>query len=217
VTIDRGDGKPAVSESHLTEGTLLDLVRDVISERERDAAEAHLAACPRCAAERTKWERFAQRSSVDAGSTPPDTAVARVLALGEAVRPRGLMERLAGAVQLVAMPVVAGVRDRARPEHEVHAAEDVAVEIRVSRGPGSHTVVVGQLTDRVDRVPFCERPVLLRDDEEVVARTLTNEWGEFHLEHPAQGRLGLEVVVSDKVVRIPLGRDAKTEDSREKR
>jgi hypothetical protein len=107
------------------------------------------------------------------------------------------------------------VRDRARPHHVVYAVGDVAIEVSVTREPGSQTVVVGQLSERADhRRPLANRLVLLWDGEDVVARTLTNRWGEFHLQHLALGRLHLGVGDGETAARVPLWRPDQTRAGR---
>src|SRR5712691_271169 len=205
---DAARGMPDPSASHLSAGAAVDAGRDVIPLTSHLPLERHVDACPSCRAKVNAWKAFSAMAQREAHVSPPAAAVARVLDLAKARRPVSGLTRIKAALRYDGAwtPVPVGVRGPSLPDQVVYEAEGVAVDLRVSHDPARKVVIVGQLAHAgaPDR-RLADLPVLLLDGDDVKVRALSNEWGEFHLEHPRRSRLRLEVgLPGGRVIRIPL-------------
>jgi hypothetical protein len=85
--------------------------------------------------------------------------------------------------------------------------------LQVNRASGSEVaearmVLVGQIVDRYDPARrLAAVAVTLRQGHTVTARSLSNEWGEFHLEYGPREHLRLELALEPEMrIEIPLAR-----------
>ena len=194
---------------HLEQASIVDLARGMGG----GAAEAHLAGCDSCRARIAVWTQLAVAARTDRRQTPPETTVQRVLDLARRLRPTAGPLKLLSLVWPAA-PVPAGVRGADPPGPVVYEADGVAVDVHVRQGLARRTVIVGQITDSSEPGHrLSDVPVLLLDGEEVAVRSLSNAWGEFHLEHRASDELRLEVALGGgRTLQVPLPRSRPGED-----
>lgn len=198
---------------HLEQGSIVDLARGMGGA----AAEAHLAGCAACLTRIAVWTQLAAVARTDRRQTPPETTVHRVLDLARRLRPAAGPLRLLSLVWPAGAPtpLPAGVRGADPPGGPVvYEADGVAVDVQVREGGARRTVIVGQITDSSEPGHrLSDVPVLLLDGKEVAVRGLSNEWGEFHLEHRASEELRLEVALGGgRTLQVPLPRSRPGED-----
>lgn len=196
------------SGSHLSDGSALDVARNVMSVTGHPRLQEHVSSCAACRGKVNRWNVFAALASREQRVSPPPAAVARALALMDA-RPRvSTLTRIKAALLYDSAwaPIPSGVRGASAPDQVIYEAEGVAVDLRVSYERERNVVIVGQLAhaDQPER-RLADIPVLLLDGNDVKIRALSNAWGEFHLEHPRRHRLRLEVgLPGGHIIRIPL-------------
>jgi hypothetical protein len=101
-------------------------------------------------------------------------------------------------------PAAAGARGDA-PDQAVYQAEECAVDLRVTR-ERSHVTILGQITNvRRPARRLADVRVALLSGDRVVVRALSNDRGEFHVEHREDDRMWIEVVPEEgRLIRIPV-------------
>jgi hypothetical protein len=194
---------------HLDGGSLVDVARGMGG----SAADTHLLGCLSCRARIAVWTQLAVAARTDGRQTPPEATVQRVVDLARRLRPAAAPPRLLSLVwPAAALP--AGVRGADPPGPVVYEADGVAVDVHVRQGGSRRTVIVGQITDSAEPGHrLSDVPVLLLDGKEVAVRSLSNAWGEFHLEHRAIDELRLEVALGGgRTFQVPLPRSRPGED-----
>lgn len=95
-------------------------------------------------------------------------------------------------------PVLAGARAHGAVDRQVlYHAGPYWLDLREERAPGSSTVaLVGQIFDSQDpRKQLRSAPVLLLSGKTVLARAMTNEFGEFHMEYRPKRNLKVLVAI----------------------
>jgi hypothetical protein len=99
-----------------------------------------------------------------------------------------------------AEPLLVGVRGRQGVTRQaMYRAGDYYLDLRMESEPKTHRVsVVGQIANHRDpERSVAHVPIVLMSDEEVVARGVSNEFGEFQLGYAPARNLRLHVPVSD--------------------
>ena len=192
---------------HGTADAAVDAGRGLSSPRGSAAARAHFASCARCRENVNLWKSFAVVTRRLREAEPPEDAVGKVkaLALGPSrVTPLTRMKTALGYESLWIPPAAAGARGAAS-DHAVYRAEEFSVDLRVSR-ERARVVIVGQITNvRRPTKRFPQVPVMLLAEDEVVVRALSNERGEFQVEHREQERMWIEVAPQEgRLIRIPV-------------
>jgi hypothetical protein len=192
---------------HGRAGAAVDASRGLLGRRGRPAVPAHFASCAQCRQSVRLWKSFAGITQRLREAEPPEHAVgkAKALALGPP-RVTNLTQVKKGPryESLWVPPAAAGARGDA-PDQVVYQAEEFAVDLRVSREK-SHVTILGQITNvrRPARRLAHVRVALLSGDR-VVVRALSNERGEFHVEHREDDRMWIEVVPAEgRLIRIPV-------------
>jgi len=201
---------------HFTAGRWADFLRGLGGASERAAMEAHLASgCRACGRMITLLDRFARIARAEQDREPPEQVLRRAQALcpTPASRPQpSWVEALARLVYDSARdPLPAGVRASQRPGLALYEGSDWAVDLQVIRERGGRgarpwLAVIGQVVDRRPGWRAApELPVVLLTGGEVVARTVTNTRGEFHLDcEPRQG-LRLQVCLEgERRIEVPV-------------
>jgi hypothetical protein len=178
---------------------------------------AHRAACGAC---RRTWETLVRLTAVAreeaAWSVPRDVEL-RAKAAFASVRPERVRRLPLLASKILfsnnLTPALAGVRATASTARQfthqaLYEAGDYSLDLRIDRETGaSSMLVVGQILDRAQPGRMLSGvPVFLSAAREIVARTTSNEFGEFALECAPHRRLRLWATV-DGVhrIEIPLG------------
>jgi hypothetical protein len=204
-------GKPM---KHFSLEQWTDFVRGVGEEGSRIAMAAHLdAGCARCARSVDVLRRAANVLATDTHYQVPEYALRCARAIFSTQRPPSRSPRV--PIHLVydsiREPLPAGIRSSERlSRRALYQAENYFLDLRLERDPGSPRLnLVGQLAncDTPTQQP-CGVLVLLAAGEDVVARAVTNRFGEFELEYePAANlRLLMPIDVSGGRIELPLSK-----------
>lgn len=94
-------------------------------------------------------------------------------------------------------PLRAGIRRRdITTRHQIYRGEELCLDLRVEREPSGRAALIGQLADLDRPLGSCpDLPVFLQSAGELLARGVTNEWGEFQLEYEPRSPMTLYVAL----------------------
>jgi hypothetical protein len=206
----------AASNCHEGDGWV-DYARGLGGAEERAAMEAHLSSgCEQCQRQAALWGRLAATARAEAEYEPSPHTVR----LARAIFALRAPERARSPVQILARlvydsfrdPLPAGLRAADRPSQARFEAEHYSVDLHLNRervdreiGAG-RMVLVGQIEHSSQPGKgLADLPVLLVSGSQVVARGVSNERGEFHLEYDPRTRPRLRIPVEvDKRIEIRL-------------
>lgn len=193
----------------------VDFARGVVSESRAAEMEAHLGAgCKRCRRDSEMFRKFAAAAVSGAEFEVPQYAIHCARAIFSLQQP----ERVQILPQLLARlvydsfrePLPAGVRTQQRLSRQtLYEAGDFRLDLRLEQERGSAQVsLVGQIENRKDPSQrMGDVPILLAKGEDVVARTVSNQFGEFHLNYQPKTQLRLHVPVLEdqgRRIEVPL-------------
>ncbi len=186
---------------HFEAGQWADLVRGVAGDRERVEMEAHLASgCRICRRTAEILRDVAAMASAEGRYQLPEYAVHNARAVFVLQRPERvhLFPRIVAHLVYDSFrePLPAGVRARHRlTRHALYEAADYSLDLRLEHQTGKSVVnLVGQIANKKDPGRAPDRlPVFLMSGKEIVARTLSNSFGEFQMEYQPRQHLGLFV------------------------
>jgi hypothetical protein len=210
--------------THFTEQGWADYARGVADASDEPAMVAHLAeGCRRCARTVGAFWQFGNLADAERRYEPPAAAVRRARALFHTRSRQPQSRWFASLARLVydssRDPLPAGVRTSAQAGQALYDAGDYVMDLQVfgerrgeqRGGLVGGLVLLGQILDRRPEGRMLhEIPVMLRAGRELVASTLSNKRGEFHLQFPPKPGLALHVwVAADRRIEIPLDRVAK--------
>jgi hypothetical protein len=203
---------------HFSERPWADFVRGISEPEISKDIKAHLTAdCPKCKTALDAWSRVQKLASAEDAYAPPENLV-RLVKLGFAGRPAPQPRTstlanwtLANLVfDSLTQPLPAGVRSSAALSawQVVYEAEGLTVDLRFGHRAQSKTVhLVGQVFDkRAVRLSQSDAIIQVSTEHDyVVATTVVNAMGEFHIEFKPQDHLWLSVKAAERnTVRIPL-------------
>jgi anti-sigma factor RsiW len=187
-----------------------DFVRDVARPRDQRAMAEHLDTCPACV-ETVAWLRqVVTLASADEQYEPPAYALRHTRALFALERPRivGRLPRLLGRLVFdsLAQPLPAGVRGPAGVSRQtVFEAGQYAVDLTLEQVQGAmQATLVGQVVSREPKRPIAAVPVFLIAGRTIVARTVSDAFGEFLLEYVPRNELRLQITVDEGERRIDI-------------
>jgi anti-sigma factor RsiW len=191
-----------------------DFVRGVASDDDRPAMDAHLSGgCPRCERVVTLLRGVANSARSDAAYEPPDHAIRHARALYSLHRPEAnTFPRLVAKLirDTFRDPLPAGLRAQGQlSRRSLYEAGGYSLDLQVDHRPNSaRMMLVGQLAGRGEHAASTANlPVWLMERESLVASTLSNRFGEFHLEYAPARNLRLHVPLPEakKRLEVPLG------------
>jgi len=191
---------------HGRAATVLDASRDLLGRR-GPAVRAHFASCARCRESVRLWKSFAGLTPRLREAEPPEDAVGKAKALALVPPPVTALTEMKKALRYESLwvpPAAAGARGDA-PDQAIYQAEEFAVDLRVTR-ERSHVTILGQITNvRRPARRLAHVRVALVSGDRVVVRALSNDRGEFHVEHREDDRMWIEVVPEEgRLIRIPV-------------
>lgn len=190
-------------DKHFTDANWIDRVRGKVFASERDAMDLHVTGCGPCRRARDLFGAVAEVARREAEYDVPERMLrlARsIFALQPPERVRILPRVLARLVfDSFAEPLLVGIRSRQRVTRQaMYRAGDYYLDLRMESEPETRRVsVVGQIANR--RAPersVANVPIVLTSEKEVVARAVSNEFGEFQLGYEPAKHLRLHVPVS---------------------
>ena len=190
-----------------------DFVHRLVEPARRATMEQHLAVCSRCSRHVQFLTKLVRVADAERRLEIPDYAFRRakaVFALQQPEKVHILPRILAKLVyDSFREPLPAGVRAGHRLSRQaLYEAGDYCVDLRMEHEQGSSTVLlVGQVANRKQPHQALARvPVVLMSGKSLLARTLSNEFGEFQLEYVPGKHLKLLVPVeqSGKGIEVRL-------------
>lgn len=193
-----------------------DFVRGVAPEEDQAAMQRHLeGACPICQPVAEFFRKLLCVCSNLGRYQAPDSAVRS----GKAIFPAQGPEKPKTAIRLpvrvvydsLLVPVPVGLRARQAVGRQVlYQAGDYSLDLRVEpQSRSSLVAIVGQISNQTrPGLPLPNIPVYIRSGKAAVARTLSNEFGEFQMEYEQKGRLQLCISLEGgaKYIDVPLRR-----------
>jgi hypothetical protein len=192
-----------LKNKHFSDGEWIDRVRGNVPAPEKDAMDLHLAGCRRCRRARDLFGAVAEVARGEAAYSVPEGTLRSARAIFALQRPERVQILPRALARLVydsfAEPLLVGIRSRQRVTRQaMYRAGDYYVDLRMESEPETSRVsVVGQIANRRDPERSVSHvPVILMSDEEVVARAVSNELGEFQLGYAPAKHLRLHVPVS---------------------
>lgn len=181
-----------------------DFANQNVSANERASMERHLEmGCSRCAHIFREWQSLKRFAVQEPLNDAPREVVALVKATFKTLNPGrapGIVDKLAQLVfDSFVEPALAGVRSGS-PDSRclLYRSGPVLIDLNLNlaQNPG-HIALQGQVMDsETEPKGIQEIPVLLQSGQETIARTQTNEFGEFELECGAQKGLQISVGVN---------------------
>jgi hypothetical protein len=198
--------------SHFDISEWTDLARGVLPDERRAALDGHLAeGCPECASAYAILRKAASVAAADrAWNVPPAlvTAAEAIFAEQQRVRPPLLSRIFARLIydnigELQPLGARAG---HGASRQVAFDAGDYYLDLSVG-GEGVQVSLLGQFVSRkTPSVPLEGIPVLLVSEDSVIARTMTNQFGEFSLEYRSRKnlRLCLPVAAEGAQIEVPL-------------
>jgi hypothetical protein len=200
--------------AHYSSQNWIDYVRNLVSPQDAAAMTNHLkSGCESCAKEKASWSKLAAFAKTEAQFEPPEHVVNMAKALVQAPK-REKALRIREIAELVfdsfLTPQLAGVRSAAGvgTRQLLYRAGEVMIDVRFEANDESEKfAVTGQVfRDQGSKVGITRVPISLISGKNELARTSTNQFGEFYLEHESADKnlqVSLEVN-SEKDVFIPL-------------
>jgi hypothetical protein len=189
-----------------------DFARGVGSREAQAEMQEHLSSgCEACAHTRDLLHRFGE-TLLSAEATPPVPAA--VLQRAEGIFRLRQPEKI-GFVQVLAQlvydsfrePLPVGIRTgRSGSRQVLYEAGDICIDLRLEFEKGGALVsLVGQVSNRQrPHHSLAGVPLVLMSGTELLARTLTNQYGEFQLEYEPRNCLSLHLSSEQNWIQVPL-------------
>jgi hypothetical protein len=188
-----------------------DFVLGTTAVEKRHEMTAHLeSGCPECLHVRSLLEQVRNTAAADALYAPPSDLVDAVTALAKprTAPKRPLLQRLVATLAYDSLTDLQS--EGARGEQPANRqlalkAGSYRIELQMERSH-SHVTLVGQFGCEGEPYRVDNRPVLLLTGGSVVARGVTNDFGEFCLEYRHRTRLRLCIDLEDlgTQIEVPL-------------
>src|ERR1700733_2301397 len=200
--------------AHYSSQNWIDYARNLVSPQDAAAMTNHLkSGCESCAKEKATGSKLAAFAKTEAEYEPPANIVNMAKALVQApklekaLRLREIAELVFDSLltpQLAGVPSVAGLGSR----QLLYRAGEVMIDVRFEASDESERfALTGQVfRNQGSKVGMTRIPISLISGKNELARTSTNQFGEFYLEHDSADKnlqVSLEVN-SEKDVFIPL-------------
>jgi anti-sigma factor RsiW len=197
--------------THFSDEAWLNYVRRLLPADRLSRMQAHLeSGCARCAERHALWETVHRTGSRLSEQEPPREALEAAKAIfahTQAPREPFLIQVARLLFDSFASAPLAGVRSgSSTARHLLYQAESWTIDLRLDTEPGRKTMIEGQVLDSAaeDGVAAHHDIVLVRGDEEL-ARTSTNDFGEFQLATGRAGDLEIQLEIpGQRPIRLKL-------------
>ena len=196
---------------HFTAWEWTDFVGGVDDSEVHALMQAHLTGCPRCQRTVEVLRGVSELAQRESAYEPPDHAMRYAQAIYSMYRPEksGLARLVAQLMHdSASAPLPAGIRSEDRlSRHLVYRAESYYLDLQLEYQPSGRVTLVGQLANQAAPAISTENvPVCLMERSTLLATTLCNNLGEFHLEcAPSRNlRLHLPLPTAGKQLEVPL-------------
>lgn len=192
-----------------------EFARGMANEDTRAAMELHLASgCTKCGEYAAMFRDFTAIAAAEAGYELPASALRCAEAIYDIRKPEKMFRLRRLLAQLVydsfQEAVPAGVRTQQQLSRQaLYEAGEFRLDLRLEQARGSANVsLVGQIENRRDpKRPVGSVPVFLSVGKEVVARTISNQFGEFQLNYQPRTHLRLHLPIlqeQGRRIEVPL-------------
>ena len=186
--------------NHFTAEAWADFARDVTRDAERPPMLRHLDECPECSATLRALRSVVDLARNEADFEPPATAVRCVKALYAVMPPepkRNWTFQFMRLMPTLQEPLMEGVRGGVpATRHLLYRRGSLLLDVQIEPHPQRLVAMTGQVIDAAQSgATYGGRQVAVRKGPSEVARTVTNQSGEFHLEFDADDDLILVVDV----------------------
>jgi anti-sigma factor RsiW len=192
------------TSNHFSLEEWADYGRGRSSAEDRARMEQHLQkGCPACSRTLALWTGVLETASREDTFEPPKDVLRCAKALYSAfpaARSQGLSLRIAQLAGF-GQPAMEGVRAAGAPgTHFLFRHNDLMLDMRIESKPASNAVSVrGQVVDASQlNVRLDNRAVSVLRQADALARTTTNEYGEFSLEFKPEEDLVLIIELENK-------------------
>ena len=196
---------------HFTVWEWVDFVGSLDDPDIHSAMNAHLGGCASCRRTVEMLRTVSELALKESGYEPPDRALRYAQAIYSLYRPEktGLARLIAQLVHdSAAVPLPAGIRAEDRlSRHLVYQAENYYLDLQLEYQPSGRVTLIGQLANQgAPAISTANVPVCLMERSTLLATTLCNQMGEFHLEcAPSRYlRLHLPLPTAGKQLEVPL-------------
>jgi len=191
--------------SHFDIGEWADFSRGLVDSSRREAMQAHLTTgCGKCGRLTLTLGKIIRTAQTDSLYQVPEFAVHRARAIFSLRQPEHvqILPRVLSRLVFDSFtePLPAGVRAQHRLSRQtLYEAGRYALDLRQERECDSGRIsLVGQIADR--EAPgrnLAGVPVLLKSGKSVLARVVSNEFGEFQVEYDSTRRVRLHIGMRD--------------------
>jgi hypothetical protein len=195
---------------HYTSEEWLDLARGVAALGNVCEMQKHLEDCASCKEIANEMNRLFEMSRREGSYQPPQDAVrnAKSLMTMQRIASATPAERhfLKAVFDSAFQPLQAGIRGAVTARQLLYQKENCCIDLRLEMKPGSRIEMIGQVLDSgaIGR-GLNEIPVTLQRGAELLARTLTNQFGEFHFVIDDTKNVEMVVeVTEDRRLIVPL-------------
>jgi hypothetical protein len=204
--------RPGDRKGHYSSEEWVDLARGVGSKDLKEAMEGHLKTCEKCSKVFSMWRRVNDIAHRQEGTEPPDAAVRTVKGMYAIHGPRPHHPLKTLAAQLLfdslQIPLQAGIRSSGTDVRQLlFGSGGYRVDLRIEPQMDSDKVsLIGQVLNVANPgKTVVSAPVALVQGGKVLAKSLTNQLGEFQLEYDLESRSELKVTLPGNAqVSIPL-------------
>ena len=172
--------------------------------------QSHLeAGCTACADTLQVWQNVMEAAGSLNAYTPPEGSVRLAKSLYRIVPPQAAWHRRVQVVRLLfpAFPVLLAEGLRAAESsvrHFLFQRRDLFLDVQVEwRSESGRASMVGQIMDPVQpSTRFAERSIALMREDTELARGVTNQFGEFHLEFTPAEDVTLVIDLEDESLQV---------------
>jgi len=199
--------------AHFTTEEWADFARKRVTPECESRMQAHLeAGCSACVDTMQVWLKVMEAASSLNAYNPPEGSVRLAKSLYHVVPPQAARNRRVEVVHLLfpAFPVLLAEGLRAAElsnRHFLFQRGDLLLDVQVDLRPESgRASLAGQLMDPVQPSnKFVERTIALMRENTELARAVTNQFGEFHMEFtPAEDVVLVIDLESESLLVTPL-------------
>jgi hypothetical protein len=202
--LNRFSGNENLIMRHFSLENWADFANQKVSVEERTSMKRHLEmGCSQCSHVIAEWQSLKRFAVQESQNDPPGDVVAFVKSAFKIQRLRcapGIVEALAELVfDSIWQPALAEVRSGSVDSRFLlYKAGPVLIDLHLNLTESSgHIALQGQVMDSEKEPKGIEEIlVLLQSGQETIARTQTNEFGEFQLECDARKSLQMSVAVN---------------------
>lgn len=196
-----GERKMMDNAKHYTTEEWVDYVNEVASKPARKAMEKHLeTGCKSCTKAAALWGKVRKAAEAEGSYQPPADALRNVTAAfsgaGVAIKPKKTQGFVEVLFDSFLQPAMAGARSAAAASrHMLYRADPYQLDIQIeAKWDVNHLVVTGQLLDiNHPEVTGREVQITVSNRRGHVVHTVTNGFGEFHVEIDHSGDLELSL------------------------